>query len=875
MSTNGGTTYGTTSVAPSDLTTKLEGGVITSVDVAPYYSNNILSIIIGVNDTASGTELYSNVLIFTSGGFSWDNVGTKNDVVVGVKFSPNHMNDAEIMSVYVAAADPDAGGPLTAGTILSSHIGTLAWGAAGYPDVNITAAASTKAIFALPTAYNYNSGTAFLVGLSGASAGLYSVTGRTGVAGTVSTTKAPVAATDIKSITLGGGTLANVFVGLANATTVYATTNITAVPASVTWTTAVEGPTGLAANGVTVFARGSSLYALTSGANGALSVSTDSGVNFNQISLIRIAVGAINDVITVDNNTMFIVVNGTDLFKTTDGAVTWQRIWTATSITSVSLSPSYATDQTMIFSDGTSVWKSTNGGQAFSQIGVPTTPTIVKAGTSGAIYAATNGSFVKVGRWSNATFYAADGTTVVAPGNITSIAINSAGSNIAIATDGVAGGVFVSANDGVSFKLVIDATSLATVAATKVTYAGSTLYAVIATNVYRFSGTNWVALNSAFTYSEVAVATDGTLYAIGGSAINNAVLRSLNPTAVDAAGADASEFGTLTNAGLAVLSTVSKLSVVNTATDNTVYYIGTASADTASFGYAFRVYGFKDTFAAPVVASTPAAGAVLTTEQTATISWTAFTGATSYEVIVDNDADFLTPILPSTTVTTTTRDLTGLSAGVTYYWKVRANATAAGTLLSKWSVARTFTTALTPPTGSVVSYPTLGANDVAIDTSFAWNGGGISTATYEIQIGTDSAFSTSSLVETATVNTNAYQLVSPLSYNTEYFWRVRTKTSTSTSAWTTAFFTTEKEPVVTTTTGPTTPVTTTVTVPGVTTTIAPVTTTFSFPVTTVTYTPADTGDTGIPTYLIWAVIAIGAVLVIAVIVLIVRTRRIS
>ena len=78
-------------------------------------------------------------------------------------------------------------------------------------------------------------------------------------------------------------------------------------------------------------------------------------------------------------------------------------------------------------------------------------------------------------------------------------------------------------------------------------------------------------------------------------------------------------------------------------------------------------------------------------------------------------------------------------------------------------------------------------------------------------------------------------------------------------------FTSEKEPVVVE--PPPAPVTTTVTIPVVTSVPAPEV--------TLNIPAAPSPVQPIPSYLLWAVIVVGAVLVIAVIVLIVRTRRIS
>jgi hypothetical protein len=124
--------------------------------------------------------------------------------------------------------------------------------------------------------------------------------------------------------------------------------------------------------------------------------------------------------------------------------------------------------------------------------------------------------------------------------------------------------------------------------------------------------------------------------------------------------------------------------------------------------------------------------------------------------------------------------------------------------------------------------------------------------------------------------TNAEPLQETLQYNTVYWWEVRAVTLNSSGAvsatgpWTVSMFTTAAAPVTTTTvagTGGTTTVTSVV--------ITNPVTTVQSTVTSVVITQTTGSSTQpIPSYLLWAVIAVGAVLIIAVIVLIVRTRRI-
>jgi len=167
---------------------------------------------------------------------------------------------------------------------------------------------------------------------------------------------------------------------------------------------------------------------------------------------------------------------------------------------------------------------------------------------------------------------------------------------------------------------------------------------------------------------------------------------------------------------------------------------------------------------------------------------------------------------------------------------------------------------LAAPAGATIAQsPTLGAVSVPIDTTFTWAAvTGAVSYEFEIaeEIGQIDKFYLKDEVAGTTVN--AYKLLDNLKYDTQYWWRVRAVPAVGTkSAWTTSFFTTAKEPAP---------------VPEV---VPPVQIVQQpAPEITLEIPPAQKVDV-IPPYLLWAVIAVGAVLVIAVIVLIVRTRRIS
>jgi len=138
--------------------------------------------------------------------------------------------------------------------------------------------------------------------------------------------------------------------------------------------------------------------------------------------------------------------------------------------------------------------------------------------------------------------------------------------------------------------------------------------------------------------------------------------------------------------------------------------------------------------------------------------------------------------------------------------------------------------------------PFMGAQGYTTFPSFVW--GAVSGAdTYELEVGSTPDFSDATLVTTALTQ---YTWTTQLEYDTNYYWRVRALSAVGgVSEWCVSNFHTgmEPQPPVVVEENPT-------------------------PNITLTVPEAET-----PGY-IWAIIAVGAILTIAVIVLIVRTRRV-
>ena len=232
------------------------------------------------------------------------------------------------------------------------------------------------------------------------------------------------------------------------------------------------------------------------------------------------------------------------------------------------------------------------------------------------------------------------------------------------------------------------------------------------------------------------------------------------------------------------------------------------------------------------------------------------TGVTSYDVWITNDSTFtnvpaagiVTQVPPATQTLQNLGALAGITVEAPIYW--RARATLASPLRGPWSESRT----INPQPVAAVNAPAqnspagLTAQSVAITPVFTWAAYKNATG-YELQVavaGSAADFTADKLVvdltgANALGNVTSYYLAEPLEYSTAYFWRVRALTAAGSSDWSgSTGFLTRDAPVE-----PTPPV--------------------------IVEPPAPAPQI-VPGY-IYAIIAVGAILVIVVLVLIVRTRR--
>ena len=266
-----------------------------------------------------------------------------------------------------------------------------------------------------------------------------------------------------------------------------------------------------------------------------------------------------------------------------------------------------------------------------------------------------------------------------------------------------------------------------------------------------------------------------------------------------------------------------------------------------------ELWVLEDTLSGQVTLDSPANGAKLDREEVVRISWDELRGADDdYEYRLDEQSGLVVDEAGDDEgFTDDTSINVGVGGSAEYDWKVRV---APGEPWhSRWSDEWTFNTALGPapwaPTlytpGGVWQYSGL---NVELMPAFSWESAKNSDG-YQFVLADNAEF-TSPLVNKKTPE-SAYNLDFELEYNSNYFWRVMAYDGKKAiSRWSDigAFTTIEKAAP-----GPPAPP-------------PPATVTQPAPAPIVLPTP-------IPPALLWTIIGIGAILIIAVIVLIVRTRR--
>lgn len=594
------------------------------------------------------------------------------------------------------------------------------------------------------------------------------------------------------------------------------------------------------------FATSGKALAGTGGWDCGVSYTADFGKTWNTISMMR---QAINEVANIAGNLFVVTYDYVEqsVWRLSGGV--YERVFSTSMVDEdgdIDVAVSPAGDAVFVASlGGTQIWRSLDNGQTFTaQVSDITTAggsTINSWFVSNANTLLVGGDNVVYQTSTNGVLWFARPCAV---GIVTSFAVSTDGS-VLVAT-GSLGKVSKSIDGGVTWST--PSAAAPTVSATSlVTFQNGSNSVVYLTGnsgdafKYDFAATTpaWVQIDNAVTtgetfdsssYADVdngvgifsGIASGGNvLYVLDGSWDN--LIRITN-------------VGTNYTAGIiaapATAGTATKLIGIAAPGANMLYGI-----------FDDELYVYTDKMAVPV--ANVQTSKVTTTGFT--ITWDALnvdnTAVTVEYYVVITDAATAVKVcygLPTgtDTIEATTLKVTGLDEDTVYQisvWAVDPVMSFVGTA----SVA-------TQPEKLTYNFnlmPTNGAINIPIKPVFAWDS--VSTAvSYDLILSTDPTFADATKVlATKNLTTNYWAYDGTLTNSTSYYWKVRVNTANSTSEWFPAVFTTVKADA------------------------APVEVN-NPPAITLTVPQAET-----PAY-IWLIVAVGAVLTVAVIVLIVRTRRV-
>ena len=151
-----------------------------------------------------------------------------------------------------------------------------------------------------------------------------------------------------------------------------------------------------------------------------------------------------------------------------------------------------------------------------------------------------------------------------------------------------------------------------------------------------------------------------------------------------------------------------------------------------------------------------------------TLSWAASAGAASYEYCYDISNDSACSSWISNGTSTSTA-LSGLSAGTTYYWQVRAVNVGGTTYADGIASYRSFTTLPNPPSAFSKTNPTDGATDQPLNATLSWASSAGATS-YEYCYDTSNDNACSSWTNNGASTSKA---LSGLATSTTYYWQAR------------------------------------------------------------------------------------------------------
>ncbi|HUT67142.1 MAG TPA: hypothetical protein VMW86_01150 [Dehalococcoidales bacterium] len=902
MSTNGGVTF-------AALTAPAAGAYINAIAISPLSAYRYVAIGGNTGDTATpaASSNASYLAYWTQGPLvpGWTVLagytGLLIDDVEALAYSPNFLADQALMIVTETV-----GGAVNGNVALRVYsYNTFTWDSnvdvtfprmleSSAPAAVLTCA---RADIALDSAFFLGDET-LQIGFIGAqittpaateAGGVYRV-GTYTVASSVYTMTQAMSGVAVNSVAWDGtNVLAAQRIAPSAAQVVWRSANaLSTVPVFQQNSTFKTPGTGSYTN--VIFA-GEAGYAFSQGNNSAIAKTTDLGKSFNGIALVNSNFDDILDFwISPDAAVTYVLADdGTDVNLWRKSAGVWQRVMILAGKTgepwlvradadkpdSVFLGKKgfknmyYATDA------GEHLWSVRSCSQNIQDFAVQDKDIVyVAAAVTQSVVKTSNGCFT----WDPPVTTALN---LSGGGNVYSIALLADNQLI---VGGTLGGVTYSKDGNATWSGFLYAiTSGQVLAAATGLETGDTIFAASSGAAAKVS--SWkIGTNVAWTAGAAAAATGltynaGILYVYDNTA--NTTLRFLSPTIVVAVASDTIAMGATAN-----YNQTEMINALQSTTGSTTLWArnGAGTADTTAdvldtYTEYFSTASNTPTPTYPINSAKIPVNSLSGAVNAFVFQWTSPAAVSTtvyydYNVQVYLDAAGFIPVAGSATTAalggvTPSGGLSlasgglagGAFAGVpgeTYYWRVRVDAGAP--LESYWSAMQTFTiqqmTAIVP----VISSPENGKSVDSVSPAFSWSP--ISGATkYKFELSTNAAF-VSTVYSTEVLTAGAMLPTTiTLERGETYFWRVKALAPSEGDWSTVANFIVAELPAA-----PTPPVV-------IQQTPAPVINIPAPPPAQQIVIPAAPAEEVIAPAYIWAIIIIGAVLVIAVIVLIVRTRR--
>lgn len=172
-----------------------------------------------------------------------------------------------------------------------------------------------------------------------------------------------------------------------------------------------------------------------------------------------------------------------------------------------------------------------------------------------------------------------------------------------------------------------------------------------------------------------------------------------------------------------------------------------------------------------------------------TLTWTASTSATSYQLQVSTQSNFSTTVFDQSNITSTSQQVTNLAQTTIHYWRVRAS-NSNGT--SPWSEVWNFTTQIILQQPVILS-PENNAINISTTPNFVWQE--VPSATvYQLQVSGNSTFTYLYINQTG-ISTTSFLSSYQFENNQQLWWRIKASNNQSSSPWSEPFTFTTIPPV--------------------------------------------------------------------------------